>query len=136
ITLEQKLHTLTAALHEDIVKQAGCRSERFIPHIQPHEFEALLFSDVDALVATETHWAEAREALKAVRAASETPEHINNRPETKPSAQLQRLLRMPSFSKTRHGPLAAQRMGLARIESSCPCFAHWLEQLRRLGSFP
>ena len=32
-------------LHKEVVQIAECRSDRFLPHIQPHEFEALLFSN-------------------------------------------------------------------------------------------
>ena len=39
---------IEAELHRQVVHDAGCRPERFVPHVQPHEFEALLFSDVKA----------------------------------------------------------------------------------------
>jgi hypothetical protein len=29
-----------------VVEEAQCRQERFLPHIQPYEFESLLFSDL------------------------------------------------------------------------------------------
>ncbi|WP_099405000.1 hypothetical protein [Chitinimonas sp. BJB300] len=32
------------SLHAAIVNAIGCHPERFIPHIQPYEFEGLLFS--------------------------------------------------------------------------------------------
>lgn len=133
-TLANRLSVLNAALHADIVEHARCRPERFIPYIQPHEFEALLFSDVDTLIRVETAWSQAGETLKSVRAAVESPEHINDRPETKPAAHLMRELKNPGYRKTRHGPIAANRIGLARIAAECRCFADWLATLRNLAA--
>lgn len=38
VDLGMRLSVLTSALHADIVAEAGCRAERFIPYIQPYEF--------------------------------------------------------------------------------------------------
>jgi hypothetical protein len=131
--LPRRLDVLKQALHADVVAEAGCQPDRFIPYVQPHEFEALLFSDVETLTRIEPNWQLACEALKAARGAVESPEHINDRPDTKPSAQLQRELCKPSYHKRRHGPIAAQKIGLARIETECAFFAAWLKQIRKLG---
>lgn len=131
--LRRRVDTLCRAFHEDIVKEAGCAAERFLPHIQPHEFEALLFSDVTALTEVNAAWATAQPALLAARQSVSSPEHINDKPETKPSARLASALNHPRFSKTLHGPAVAQRIGLARIEAECPVFASWFSQLRRLS---
>jgi hypothetical protein len=135
-SLANKLSILTGALQGDIVEYAGCRPECFIPYIQPHEFEALLFSDVDTLVGIETGWNRANDNLNTVRASAESPEHINDRPETKPAEHLKRELRNPGYRKTRHGPIAAARIGLARMEAECHFFAAWLATLRKLAANP
>jgi len=119
---------LENALHTAIVEHVGCRPERFIPHIQPYEYEGLLFSDVEALSCTEPSWGEYLSRLKAIRGAAETPEHINDGYETKPSRQLEKLL-VPRYKKTRHGPLAAERITLATMERECVHFRSWLEKL-------
>lgn len=132
--LGQKLDLLRRELHSDIVAAAGCQPERFIPYIQPHEFEALLFSDVTALTQVSSSWSKKSiERLVEIRAASESPEHINNRPETKPAAHLERELNNPGYRKRRHGPIAAQKIGLAKIEAECAFFAAWLAQIRKLA---
>lgn len=131
-TLAERLRALESQLHADVVAHCGCNPARFIPHVQPHEFEALLFSDVSVLTGLEAGWAAAAPALVQARMAAPTPEEINNGYETKPSARLETLLRNPSYRKLRHGPIAAERIGLARIESECPHFAGWLAQLRIL----
>lgn len=127
-----RLQMLEAALQADVVQHCGCDPARFIPHIQPHEFEALLFSDVASLAAVESGWAAAVPSLVQARAGAATPEDINDGHETKPSARLEGLLRNPSYRKLRHGPIAAERIGLARIEAECPHFAGWLSRLRAL----
>lgn len=131
--LAPKLEILCTELHADVVAAVGCLPGRFIPYIQPHEFEALLFSDVPTLLQVESNWTSASTALTAVRAAAESPEHINDRPETKPAAHLERELGLPSYRKRRHGPIAAKRIGLAKMEAECAFFAAWLAQIRKLA---
>jgi len=132
--LAHKLEILRHALSEDIIAAAECETTRFIPHIQPHEFEALLFSDVATLVSVNQGWASAERVLTHIREKAETPEHINDHPETKPAAHLARTLKSPKFNKLNHGPLAASKMGLDIIEAECKFFAAWINQLRRLSN--
>lgn len=51
----QRVVFLEQALHRAVVAHVGCRADQFLPHIQPYEYEGLLFSDVDALAAHRTH---------------------------------------------------------------------------------
>lgn len=131
--LAQKLAVLNQQLHADVVAAAECLPHRFIPYIQPYEFEALLFSDVATLTKMNVGWNRASTALNAARTAAESPEHINDRPENKPAAHLERELNNPSYRKRRHGPIAAQKIGLAKIEAECAFFAAWLAQIRELA---
>jgi hypothetical protein len=132
--LARKLDILRGELSKFIVAEAECLPTRFIAHIQPYEFEGLLFSDVATLVSVEKSWATAQVSLSRVRAEAETPEHINDQPETKPAAHLARLLKSPKFSKLDHGPIAAAKMGLTIIEAECKFFAAWSNQLRNLSN--
>ena len=122
---------LEAALKHGIVDYIGCRPERFIPYIQPYEFEGLLFSDVDALALTEPSWNHYLTKLQAVRDEFDTPEHINDSYETKPSKRLEGIL-WPQYKKTRHGPLAAQKITLSVMERECEHFRGWMDSLRKL----
>jgi hypothetical protein len=121
---------LEQCLHEAIVAEAGCRAERFVPHIQPHEFEALVFTDVEALAEVETRWQALLEPCRQARTAARSPEHINDSVETHPSARL-RVLR-PSYEKVLHGVAVIERIGLARIRSECAHFDAWLKRLEAL----
>ncbi|TXT23675.1 MAG: hypothetical protein FD134_1992 [Gallionellaceae bacterium] len=124
---------LEAALHREIVAHVGCRADRFIPHVQPYEFEGLLFSNVETLVGTEPSWKNFLPKLKQVRASFISPEHINDNYETKPSKRLEDIL-SPKYKKTRHGPLAAEKITLAVMEQECTHFKGWLDKLRQLGA--
>ncbi len=93
----------------------------------------MLFSDVPTLTRVESGWQTATATLAAVRAAAVSPEHINDRPESKLAAHLQRELRHPGYHKRRHGPIAAQQIGLSRIEAECAFFSAWLGRIRALS---
>jgi len=123
---------LEKALHEALIEQIDCRNERFLPHIQPYEYEGLLFSDVAALTGVEPTWNTSISRLNEVRSEFETPEHINDSYETKPSKRLENLLQ-PKYHKTRHGPLAAERITLAVMERECAHFRGWMDKLRGLA---
>ena len=129
--MPSRVSHLNVALHRAIVDYVDCRPERFIAHIQPYEFEGLLFSDPQALAQTEPSWLTSLEKLVTVRAAFETPEYINGGYETKPSRRLEQLL-TPGYKKTRHGPLAAEKVTLASMEYECAHFHDWLDRLRAL----
>lgn len=128
----QKLEVLRRELHGDVVAAAQCRPERFIPHIQPYEFESLLFSEPAALAEVNPAWTQKSiDHLLHIRNQAVSPEHINDKPETKPAAHLQREL--GNYRKRLHGPIAAQKIGLNKIEAECAFFAAWLAKIRTLA---
>ncbi len=127
----QKAEALERGLAREVIAKTACRSERFIPYIQPYEFEGLLFSNVEVLCQQEPNWASYLDKLQNIRNEFETPEHINNSYETKPSRRLETCL-SPAYKKTRHGPLAAKNITLSVIERECRHFRKWMEKLRNL----
>lgn len=128
----QKASHIEAALAEAAVRAADCRADRFLPHVQPYEFEALLFADTDRLVELDDRWRTAAAPLRAARAAAATPEHVNDGPQTHPSARLRAQLREPQFDKVLHGAAAARNIGLARLRDECRHFGAWLERIESL----
>jgi hypothetical protein len=130
--VHQRVAYLEQALHARVIEHAHCRTERFLPYIQPHEYEGLLFSDVAALAGIEPAWNAALPSLEHVRHAFDSPEHINGGYETKPSKRLENLLR-PRYKKTTHGPRAAAHISLETIERECRHFKGWMDALRRLA---
>ena len=127
----KKVAYLEKALHENIVKYVKCRAEQFKPHIQPYEFEGLLFSNTSVLASTEPEWRVLEANLAKVRKQFTSPEHINDSYDTKPSKRLEDILQ-PTYKKTRHGPIAAKQIGLQTIERECEHFHSWMDWLRGL----
>lgn len=123
---------IEAALAEAAVHAADCRADRVLPHVQPYEFEALLFADTDRLVELDDRWRTAAAPLRAARAAAATPEHVNDGPLTHPSARLRAQLREPHFDKVLHGTAAARNIGLARLRAECRHFGAWLKRIESL----
>ena len=110
--------------------------ERFIPYIQIHEFESLLFSDVNAIDdEMSTSAARSRLAeLRAVRVAFETPEHINEGYESCPSRRLSNIF--PRYQKVTDGVRIASRIGISRMREECRHFSAWIDQILDLELTP
>ena len=105
----------------------------FLPYVQMHEFEALLFSDIKQFQWVLEGWNEkTRDALLAVKKACPCPEDINDGEPTAPSKRLDRIF-CGYYSKVVHGPIIAQETGLAVIRAQCPLFNAWLTQVERWG---
>ena len=117
--------------HRAVVQAVDCRPDRFLPHIQPYEFEALLFSDLTRFAEEEPAWQKYVVQLEAVRQSAESPEHINDGPATHPSARLRNLLR-PRYNKVRHGRAVSARIGIDRMRAECSHFDGWLERVETL----
>ena len=116
--------------HGAVLQEVGCRPDRFLPHIQPYEFEALLFSDIARFAEAEPLWKGLVGQLEAVRKSTSSPEHINDGPDTHPSARL-RYLR-PPYKKVSHGQAVSSRIGLDRIRAECRHFHKWLVRVEAL----
>jgi len=118
----QKAEFLEAAFGKAI----GQRN--FIPNLLTHEFEALLFSRLDAF----EDWLDDSDSLLPLRAIRETtePEDINDHPDSAPSKRI--LKAMPYYNKPAHGLQIAREIGLDAIRSACPHFDNWLKKLEGL----
>ena len=68
-----RAETIEAQLTIAVLAAADCRPERFIAHVQPHEFEALLFSDPQRVAEADPGWGSYAVALVEVRAAAAEP---------------------------------------------------------------
>lgn len=107
--------------------------ERFIPHIQLHEYEAYLFADISQL-SIFCHDAAAIRSLQAVVDNAGSPELIDEGPRTAPSKQI--IKHFPGYERAKAavGPQVAERIGLTTIRSRCPHFEMWLRRLEQLAS--
>jgi hypothetical protein len=104
-------------------------TNRFIPFVVMHEFEALLFSDCAAF-GRAIGQPELALELAAIRDGFDTPEGINDSPESAPSKRI--LALKPSYEKPLLGALAALEIGLEKIRAECPHFDGWVRRLESL----
>ena len=105
---------------------------RWLPHVQKHEFEGLLFSDVDVFATPIDFPCNCVAALRAVRDQFATPEDINDSSQTAPSKRIAGII--PRYSKVVHGPMLAVEIGLQVIRAECPGFDAWMTRLESLGT--
>lgn len=122
---------IETAFRDAVVYEVGCRRERFFPHIQPHEFEALLFSDTTGFAKAEPEWKAFSGKLANIRETAKSPEYINDGDSTHPSARLQNLLR-PGYKKVMHGTKVSAKIGVACMRSECQHFDGWLKHIENL----
>src|SRR5438876_1067328 len=82
----EKAQTVQSALLNDLVEEMGDDFDpaRFVPYVVMHEFEGLLFSDCDAL-ARGVGKKDLSHAFQQIRDEFDTPEEINDSPQTAPS---------------------------------------------------
>lgn len=104
-------------------------ANRFVPFVAMYEFEGLLFSE-PTLMAQGMGESDKAEDFKQIRDGFETPEHINDSPQTAPSKRIQGLV--PGYNKVLHGNVAALEVTLERIKNECPIFGNWLDKLEAL----
>lgn len=102
---------------------------RFIPFVQMYEFEALLFSDPIAFARgiSNEHLSQ---NLTDIAEQFDSPEHINNSPQTAPSKRIESLIR--GYEKPLMGTLGALEVGLDSMRQNCELFDNWLRQLESL----
>lgn len=107
-------------------------AHRFIPYVQLHEFEALLFTDPAVM----EEWLGLNRHLSAgcfehIVREYPTPEWINDSPLTAPSKRIGALC--AGYDKVGEGLLVLEEIGLTRLRESCPLFGEWLTTLENLS---
>lgn len=110
---------------------ASWNETKVFPYVQRHEFEGLLFADVEAFGGLIDVPDESVAALRTVRVRFPTPEDINDDPDTAPSKRI--VGAIPRYQKAVHGPQVAMAMGLAAIRAECPRFNEWVSRLESLS---
>jgi hypothetical protein len=128
-----KVIHLERAMRQDIIAEApDLRPDvRFLPYLQLHEYEGLLFSDPGAF-ASRIHQAHLAPQFQAIRQSFPTPEDIDDNPDTAPSKRVVGLC--PSYNKVLDGTRAASAVGIEAMRRECPHFRDWVESLGHLGA--
>jgi hypothetical protein len=106
---------------------------RFIPYLQLHEYETMLFADPAGFACSFENCETQINALIKIADSYSTIEHINDRWETAPSRQIENALPEYAGRKASAGPDIAEFIGLPTIRSKCPHFNEWLACLEQLA---
>jgi Domain of unknown function (DUF4276) len=104
---------------------------RFIPHIQLHEFEGLLFNNINVFKneIPENEFVDFY-ALKTIIDTNPNPELINDGFETAPSKRLHKLIK--GYNKIVYGAILAKAIGLINIRNKSPRFNAWISKLESI----
>lgn len=127
----ERARRIEEGLHARVVEATGCGPERFFPHVQPYEFESLLFTEVEVLPEVRPIWEGQMKSLREAAGAAASPEHINDGEGTQPS---KRLAVLDRYKKTLHGVEVARRIGIGRIRAECRHFDGWVSRMEQLSS--
>jgi Domain of unknown function (DUF4276) len=112
---------------------ADIGDRRFIPNIQLHEFEAILFANPAAFESYYTDRGNEIAELEAIAMNHESAEDIDDGPQTSPSKRIIDCLPDYEGAKPTAGPQIAEMIGIDVIRRSCPHFNSWLTTLETLG---
>lgn len=121
----ERVEILESALQEEMSDQ------RFLPYIQLHEFEALLYCDLvqlqQRISGTETAFVRLSKEVEHLE-----PEEINEGRTTAPSKRIINHVPIYDRLKVRVGASAAAAIGLPVLRNKCPHFNSWISQLEKL----
>ena len=105
---------------------------RFLPYLQLHEFEGLLFSDIDAYreLYDDEDFVDFK-LLENTINSFENPEMINDGKDTAPSKRLKGKI-FKRYDKISDGILIAETIGVEKIRSQCSRFDAWMKKISEL----
>lgn len=123
-----KVEKLEAAFKENICY------DRFIPYIQVHEFEALLFCGIEQLAQKYNECAKGiRELENVVREYKGNPEMIDGGKCTAPSKRIINVIdKTYHYNKPQTGREITERIGITKLKEKCHHFSEWIEKLEHL----
>ena len=107
----------------------------FIPYIQLHEFEALLFVDIIRL---QTEYPLSGERIRKLKEETDIygdPEMINNSPDTAPSKRIIAALAQDyHYNKAKRGATLTSAFGIEALLENCQHFKEWIENIKRIAA--
>jgi hypothetical protein len=131
---EQDPYRRVEAMERALATDIG--NPRFLPYLQLHEFEAILFADASKIADYYDRHVREVEQLRLMAAGVGSPELIDDGQQTAPSKRIASLIPAYAHEKPTAGPLIAAAIGLSAIRSKCPHFDAWLRKLETLGQNP
>ena len=98
------------------------------PYIQLHEFEALLFSDLNLLA--EQYFEYDIQPLRDCLCKNGNPELINDGVNTAPSKRIINCI--PNYDKATDGVSVLEKIGINNLCQSCKHFSEWIDWMKSL----
>ncbi len=120
---------LEAKMKEDLELNQNRQFKNYIPYIQLHEFEALVFSSANGFEALFEDNEMNYKGICEVIDTFPNPEDINDSPETAPSKRMQKLIK--GYNKVTYGISLIEYTGIDIIHKKCPHFRDWIENLKQ-----
>ena len=112
-------------------------SDRFIPYIQLHEFEALVLCGLDFLKDLYKGRDKQIEQLKSDLEKVGNPELVNDKPETAPSKRIIQAVeggkkKLYNYDKPKSGKFVTLNVGMDVLRAHCHHFDEWIGKLLSL----
>jgi len=119
---------LEQGMIEDL-KSKGIETKNFVPYIQLHEFEALLFSSAEGFSLFNN--SSIVEEIRNITAHYQNPESINDSPLTAPSKRIIAIFEKQGmkYEKIIDGNNIATKIGINTFMERCPRFREWVQLL-------
>jgi hypothetical protein len=124
LSVDQQIEILKMGIFD------GINDDWFLPYIQKHEFEALLFSSEIGF----QNWFDNLkivEELSYIVKSYNNPEDINSGSETSPSKRIKSILssQKEKYNKIADGNLILEEIGIEKVLEKCPLFKNWIDEL-------
>ncbi len=128
LDLNARMNALEQSMLDDI---DAALQHRFIPYLQLHEFEGLLFNEIDIFYnQIPVEDIVGKTELEKTFADYTNPEMINSSKKDAPSHRLTRIIR--GYNKVVYGDIISEAIGLTRIRAKSPRFNNWISKLENL----
>lgn len=114
------IHQIEVSIHQDFGTNPN-----FIPYIQRHELEALMFSSIEGFDFVIDDQQKIQE-IDTIINQYPNPEDINNHPDTAPSKRMERIF---NYDKTGDGEMILEMLGIDQMLEKCPRFNEWIDKL-------
>ena len=124
----ERIKFIEEAMKHDIPENV---SYRFIPYIQLHEFETLLFSNIKVFKDNYEEESVDFRRLEGIVQEFPNPEDINCGKKTAPSKRIENAV--SDYNKVIDGNSLAMDIGIKTIRSKCPHFNAWINQIENIN---
>ena len=125
----QQVELMERSIYQDIIESCIGKRICFLPYLELHEFEAMLFSS-DAGINEYFKEEADLKMFYSIQKSFPNPEDIDNGPMTAPSKRMEKII--PDYEKPLYGNCMAMSIALDVIMDKCPHFRSRITGLTNL----